>query len=197
MRTAQLTRKTNETEIQLALNLDGTGISNLQTGIAFLDHMLNHVALHGMIDLDLSATGDLDIDAHHTIEDCALLLGQAIDHALSSRASIYRYGYAYVPMDESLARAVLDFSGRPYWIIDIGWQSPDVAGLPCSLIDHFFQSFSVTARCNLHIQTLYGRDNHHLAEASYKAFGRALRQAVAIDEQRGSQVASTKGTLTE
>lgn len=196
MRSATLERKTRETEIRLNLVLDGEGKSNIQTGNPFFDHMLDHVAFHGLFNLELAAQGDLDIDAHHTIEDCALLLGQAFDQALDSRSSIYRYGHAYVPMDESLARVVVDFSGRPYWAINIGWSSPTVAGIPCSLIEHFFQSFAVTARCTLHLATMYGNDNHHLSEASFKAFGRALRQAVSLDEKRGSQIPSTKGTLT-
>lgn len=197
MRKVSLHRQTNETDIDLALDLDGTGHNQIQTGIPFFDHMLAHVTLHGLFDLELTANGDLQVDAHHTIEDCALLLGHAFDQALGSRAAIFRYGHAYVPMDDALARVVLDFSGRPYWAIDIGWISPEVAAIPCSVIDHFFQSFAVTARCNLHVHTLYGLDNHHLSEAAFKAFGRALRQAVSIDQQRGNRVASTKGTLTD
>jgi imidazoleglycerol-phosphate dehydratase len=195
MRKASIHRQTKETDISVVLTLDGSGESNINSGIPFFDHMLSHVALHGMLDLDLDSTGDLEVDQHHTIEDCALLLGQAFDQALGKRAGIARYGYSYVPMDDSLARAVIDFSGRPYWVIDIGWRSPDLAGIPCSIFEHFFQSFSVTARCNLHLHTLYGSDNHHLAEAAFKAFGRAIRQAVEIDSQRGMEIASTKGTL--
>ncbi len=196
MRTAEITRKTNETDIRLSLNLDGSGQADLETGIGFFDHMLHHIAVHGLFDLNIKARGDLFIDSHHTIEDCALVLGQAFDQALGSRAGIARMGQAYVPMDEALAFVALDFSGRPYSVIDVIWHSPQVGGIATSLLVHFFESFAITARCNLHARVLYGRDDHHQAEGLFKALGRALDAATQLDPRRGG-VPSTKGTLTD
>lgn len=196
MRKAQSHRKTNETDIDVELNLDGHGEAEISTGIGFFDHMLHHVAVHGMFDLRVNAVGDLHIDPHHTIEDCAIVLGQAFSTALGDRIAINRMGSFFVPMDESLAFVALDFSGRPYWKINIGWTSPNVANLPTALIDHFFQSFSAAAACSLHVMTHYGSDNHHLAEAAFKAFARALDLATCIDERRAGYIPSTKGSLT-
>jgi imidazoleglycerol-phosphate dehydratase len=195
MRTAEINRKTNETEIHLSLNLDGKGLAKVQTGIGFLDHMLRHVAMHGLIDLQVSAQGDLEVDCHHTIEDCALALGQAIDRALGERAGIVRIASAYVPMDESLAFVSLDFSGRPYAVVQADWHSPSVGGMPTSLVAHFLESLVVTARCNLHARILYGRDDHHQAEALFKALGRVLAEATRIDPRRQGIIPSTKGSL--
>jgi imidazoleglycerol-phosphate dehydratase len=195
MRTAKIDRKTNETEISLSLNLDGKGKYTLDTGIGFLDHMLSHVAVHGLFDLDLKARGDLQVDVHHTVEDCALVLGQAFDQALGDRAGILRMGSATVPMDESLAFVCVDLSGRPYSVIQAEWHAPSVGNIPTSLFPHFLESFAVTSRCNLHARILYGRDDHHQAEALFKALGRALDEATKIDPRRGGHIPSTKGNL--
>lgn len=195
MRTAQVERKTKETQIRLSLNLDGSGQSEINTGVGFLDHMLNHVALHGSFDLRLQAKGDLHIDTHHTVEDCALVLGQAFDEALGDRRGIVRMGSAYVPMDEALAFVAVDLSGRPYAVIDAEWHTPQVGGIPTSLFPHLLESFAVTARCNLHARVLYGRDDHHQAEALFKALGRALDAATRRDPRRRGEIPSTKGAL--
>ncbi len=195
IRRSKIDRKTEETEISLSLNLDGSGRRSVDTGVGFLDHMLGHLALHGLFDLDLKASGDLQVDAHHTVEDCALALGQAFDQALGERKGIVRMGSAYVPMDESLAFACVDLSGRPYAVVQAEWRSPSVGSLPTSLIDHFLESFAVTARCNLHARLLYGRDDHHQAEALFKALGRALEHAVRLDPRRAGKIPSTKGSL--
>ncbi len=194
-RIAKISRKTNETDIQLEVNLDGSGIHQVDTGVGFLDHMLNHVAVHGMLDLRLKAGGDLQVDVHHTVEDCALVLGQAIDQALGERKGIVRMASAYAPMDETLALVCLDLSGRPYPVIQVEWRSPAVGGIPTSLLTHFFESLAFASRSNLHARVLYGRDDHHQAEALFKAFGRALEAAVQIDPRRRGSVPSTKGTL--
>jgi len=195
MRKAKVQRKTNETDILVELNLDGSGRCDIATGIGFFDHMLNHLAFHGLLDLSLKAAGDLDVDAHHTIEDCALALGQAFDQALDNRSGISRVGSAFVPMDETLAQVVLDFSGRPYWIFLAEWNTPMLGSLPSEMIEHFFQSFAAAARATIHARVLYGNNDHHKAEALYKALGRAVRQAVQLDNRRGQAVPSTKGVL--
>ena len=196
MRTASVSRKTNETDITIELNLDGSGQHDISTDVGFLDHMLTHVAVHGLFDLTVKATGDLHIDVHHTVEDVALVLGSAFDKALGDRKGIVRMASFYAPMDETLAFVTLDLSGRPYAVIDAEWGQAPVGDIPTSLFPHFFEGFAVTARCNLHACVLYGRDDHHKAEALFKALARALDQATRIDERRKS-VASTKGTLTE
>jgi imidazoleglycerol-phosphate dehydratase len=196
MRTAEIQRTTNETDIQLRLNLDGSGAHEIATGVGFLDHMLTHVAVHGLFDIQLQARGDLHIDSHHTIEDCALALGMALNDALADRKGIARMGSAYVPMDEALAFVALDLSGRPYSVFEAEWRAPMIGQLPTSLVGHFFESLAVTARMNLHARVLYGRDDHHQAEALFKALGRALDAATQIDVRRGGAVPSTKGTLT-
>ena len=195
MRTAEIERKTKETEIKIRLNLDGSGVYRIQTGLGFLDHMLGHIALHGLFDLDLDARGDLEVDPHHTMEDCALTLGQAFDRALGERKGIVRIASAYVPMDESLAFVSLDLSGRPYAVIQADWHGPTVGSLPVSLIPHFLESVAVTARMNLHARVLYGRDDHHQAEALFKALGRALDAATRIEPRRQEIIPSTKGSL--
>ncbi len=195
MRKANIKRTTQETEIDLHLNLDGSGKAQIDTGLGFFDHMLSHVALHGLFDLQLTARGDLEVDEHHTVEDCALALGQAFDQALGDRKGITRMGDSFVPMDETLAHIALDFSGRPYSVIQVEWQSPRVGGIATTLFPHVLESFAVTARCNLHARVLYGRDDHHKAEALFKALGRALDEACRIDKRRGGTVPSTKGSL--
>lgn len=195
-RTAQIKRDTNETQIELSLNLDGTGQANIDTGVGFYDHMLHHVAVHGLIDLNIKATGDLHIDSHHTIEDIAICIGRAIDEALTSRKGINRMGTAYVPMDEALARVVIDLSGRPYVVINAEFVTPMMGQMPTDLVIHALETIAFHAKMNLHAEVLYGRNDHHKAEALFKAFGRALSQAVAHDPRRQG-IPSTKGTLTE
>ena len=196
MRISEIQRQTNETDIQLKINLDGSGIASIDTGIGFYDHMLNHVALHGLFDLKIKCKGDLEVDPHHTVEDCALVLGQAIDKALSDRKGINRMGSMYVPMDEALGFVAVDLSGRPYTVFQGEWHSPYVGGISTSLVPHFFESLAVTARCNLHARVLYGQNDHHQAEALFKALGRALNIATRFDPRRGDRIPSTKGNLT-
>lgn len=195
-RTAKISRKTKETSIDLAINLDGGGVAEIDTGLGFLDHMLAHLAVHGMLDLQIKASGDLQVDAHHTVEDIALALGKAFDQALGDRAGIVRMASATVPMDEALAFVAVDFSGRPYAVIQADWHTPAIGVIPTSLFDHFFESFASAARCNLHARLLSGKDDHHQAEALFKALGRALDMAKQIDPRRRGVIPSTKGILT-
>ena len=195
MRTAEIQRKTNETDISIQLNVDGTGEHKIRTGIGFLDHMLTQLAIHGLFDVQVTAQGDLGIDTHHTVEDCALALGLALDQALGTRAGIARMGSAYVSMDETLARVVLDLSGRPYAVVHAKWHTPALGGIPTSLFPHFLESLAFSARSNLHAEILYGRDDHHQAEALFKALGRALDAATRLDPRRGGTIPSTKGSL--
>jgi imidazoleglycerol-phosphate dehydratase len=196
MRTADISRQTNETQIEIKLDLDGTGKHDISTGVGFLDHMLTHLAVHGLFDLTVQAKGDLHIDAHHTVEDVALVLGQAFDKALGDRKGIIRMGDCFAPMDETLAHVAVDLSGRPYAVVQAEWHTPYVGNIPATLFPHFFESFAVTARCNLHARVLYGRDDHHQAEALFKALARALDIATQIDPRRAESIPSTKGTLT-
>ena len=193
-RSASIHRKTSETEITLGVTLDGTGAHDIATGVPFLDHLLGHVAVHGLIDLDVQAQGDLHIDEHHTVEDVAIVLGQAVAEALGDRAGIRRMGHAYVPMDEALAFVAIDLSGRPYAVLDAPFATATIGRLGTSLVVHFLETLAVHARMNLHARMLYGRDDHHKAEALFKALGRALRDAVEPDPRR-SGVPSTKGVL--
>jgi imidazoleglycerol-phosphate dehydratase len=195
MRTSTLHRRTNETDITLSLNLDGTGQHTITTGVGFLDHLLTHIAVHGLFDLTVQATGDLQIDPHHTIEDCALVLGQALAEALGDKKGLVRMGHAYVPMDEALAFVAVDLSGRPYAVVDANWHSPAIGQFPTSLVPHFIESLAATARANIHARVLYGRDDHHQAEALFKALGRALDAATQVDPRRAGRVPSTKGRL--
>ena len=197
MRTAELSRQTNETQVKIKLDIDGTGKHELSTGIGFLDHMLTHLAVHGLFDLSVQAKGDLEVDTHHTIEDVALVLGQAFDQALGDRKGIFRMADCYAPMDETLAHVALDLSGRPYAIIQVEWHTPFIGNIPTTLFPHFFESFAITSRCNLHARVLHGRDDHHQAEALFKAWARALDQATQIDPRRANSIPSTKGTLTK
>lgn len=196
MRAAELSRHTNETQIQIKLNLDGTGQHQVSTGVGFLDHMLAHLAVHGLFDLAVQASGDLHIDVHHTVEDVALALGQAVDQALGDRRGIVRMGDCYAPMDDTLAHAAVDLSGRPYAVVRAEWHTPYVGDIPATLFPHFFESFAITSRSNLHVRVLYGRDDHHQAEALFKAWARALDAATQIDPRRAGSIPSTKGTLT-
>jgi imidazoleglycerol-phosphate dehydratase len=195
MRTADISRRTNETQIEIELNLDGAGAHEISTGVGFLDHMLTHLAVHGLFDLRVQAQGDLHIDVHHTLEDVALALGQAFDAALGDRKGITRMGDCFAPMDETLAHVAVDFSGRPYAVVRARWRTPYVGNLPVTLFAHFFESFAVTARCNVHARILYGRDDHHRAEALFKAWARALDAATQLDPRRGGMIPSTKGAL--
>lgn len=196
MRTAEISRQTNETQVEIKLDIDGTGAHNIFTGIGFLDHMLTHLAVHGLFDLSVQANGDLDVDPHHTFEDTALTLGAAFDQALGDRVGIFRMGDSYVPMDETLAHVAIDLSGRPYAVIQAEWHTPYISNIPTSLFPHFFESFAVTSRCNLHARVFYGRDDHHQAEALFKAWARALDRATQLDPRRWGAIPSTKGTLT-
>ena len=195
MRTAKIERKTNETDIRIELNIDGSGQADIKTGIGFLDHMLHHIAVHGLFDLTLHADGDLYVDEHHTVEDCALVLGQAFSQALGDKKGIVRTASAYVPMDEVLAFVAIDFSGRPYTAVQAEWATPSVGGIATTLFGHFMESFAVQARCNLHARVLYGRDDHHKAEGLFKALARALDAATQLDARRGAKIPSTKGTI--
>jgi len=193
-RQARITRQTKETQIELLLALDGSGQHDVQTGIPFFDHILDHVAVHGLFDLTVHAAGDLSVDEHHTVEDVAICLGQALDRALGERKGILRMGHAYVPMDESLAFVAVDLSGRPYAVIDAAFERPAIGALGVDLIPHILESFAFAARMNLHARVLYGRNDHHKAEALFKALGRALREAVSLDPRR-ADIPSTKGVL--
>lgn len=194
-RTSRVLRQTGETRVEISLGLDGAGHHAIESGVPFLDHMLTQVAVHGLFDLVISARGDLEIDPHHTVEDVALALGQAFAEALGDRAGIVRMASFEVPMDESLARVTLDFSGRPYAVFEGQWHAPAVGGIPSSLFAHFLESFASQARCNLHASILYGRDDHHQAEAVFKALGRALDAATRIDPRRSGKIPSSKGVL--
>lgn len=194
-RTAAVTRVTGETRIELSLNLDGSGQADIETGVGFFDHMLQHVAVHSLIDLTVRAEGDLYVDTHHTVEDVAIAFGQALDQALGDRRGIVRMGHAYVPMDDALARVVIDLSGRPYPVVEAAFEAPMLGSMPTSLVAHVLESIAFNGRLNLHAHVLYGRDDHHRAEALFKALGRALGAAVAVDPRR-SGVPSTKGTLS-
>jgi imidazoleglycerol-phosphate dehydratase len=195
MRETNIERQTGETDIEVTLRLEGSGAHDISTGIGFLDHMLMHIAVHGLFDLNVQARGDLHIDAHHTIEDTALVLGQAFDQALDDRKGIARMGTAFVPMDEALAHVAVDLSGRPYSVMQAEWHTPAIGQFPTSLVAHFFESLAVTMRANLHTRVLYGRDDHHQAEALFKALARALDAATQLDPRRGGVVPSTKGSL--
>jgi imidazoleglycerol phosphate dehydratase HisB len=194
-RQGNVTRKTKETSIELELSLDGSGKNDISTGIPFFDHMLTQVAVHGLFDLTLQCKGDVQIDPHHTVEDVALALGKAFDQALGERRGLVRMASAIVPMDESLAQVSLDFSGRPYTVVDVAWNDEKVGDLPVTLITHFFESFATQARCNLSIRLLTGGDDHHRAEAIFKALARALDSATQIDPRRLDAVPSSKGVL--
>lgn len=195
LRRAVVSRKTGETEVEVHLDIDGSGKSQINTGLPFLDHMLTQIAVHGLFDLSVQARGDLHIDPHHTVEDVALTLGSAYQQALGNRTGIVRMASADCPMDESLAWAAVDFSGRPYSVIQAEWHGPSVGSLPVSLIPHFLESFALQARCNLHVIVRYGRDDHHQAEAIFKALARAMSAAMRIDPRRSRQVPSSKGIL--
>jgi len=193
-RTASIKRNTKETDIRLSLNLDGQGTADLNTGIPFLDHMVEQIARHGLIDLSINATGDLEIDAHHTVEDIGICFGEALRDAVGDKAGIVRYGHAYVPLDEALSRVVLDLSGRPGLEYHVDFPKETVGGFDIELFKEFFQAVSNHGRITLHIDAIRGDNNHHIIETVFKAFGRALRMAVESDP-RQSGIPSTKGAL--
>lgn len=195
MRIASITRNTRETQIATTVNLDGTGIGSLFSGIPFLDHMLDQVVRHGSIDIDLKATGDLHIDAHHTVEDIGITLGQAMSKAWSDKTGVRRFGHAYVPLDEALSRVVLDLSGRPGLEFHVPFTRPRVGEFDVDLLYEFFQGFVNHAQVTLHIDNLRGVNAHHQAETVFKAFGRALRMAVELDPRAAGVMPSTKGSL--
>jgi len=194
-RIAEVSRKTAETQITVKVNLDGTGVSKLSTGIGFFDHMLDQIARHGLIDLEIHATGDLHIDGHHTVEDVGITLGQAVAKAIGDKKGITRYGHAYVPLDEALSRVVVDFSGRPGLSYHIPFTRAMIGQFDVDLTREFFQGFVNHALVTLHIDNLRGDNAHHQCETVFKAFGRALRMATELDERAAGTIPSTKGTL--
>lgn len=194
-RSAEVTRNTNETQIRVAINLDGTGRQKLNTGVPFLDHMLDQIARHGLIDLEIEANGDLHIDAHHTVEDVGITLGQAFAKAIGDKKGIRRYGHAYVPLDEALTRVVVDFSGRPGLEFHVPFKRAMIGAFDVDLTHEFFQGFVNHALVTLHIDNLRGENAHHQCETVFKAFGRALRMAAELDARAAGTIPSTKGSL--
>ena len=195
MRRGTVHRTTNETSIRVEVDLDGTGVYTVSTGIGFLDHMLEQLSRHSLIDLMVNANGDLHIDQHHTTEDTGLAIGEAIAQALGDKRGIVRYGSAYAPMDETLTRVALDVSGRPFLVWKVGLTTPRLGEWDTELVEHWFHSLAQAAGLTLHVECLYGQNNHHIVESCYKAFARALRQAVEIDPRKADSVPSTKGVL--
>ncbi|MDD5240455.1 MAG: imidazoleglycerol-phosphate dehydratase HisB [Sulfuricella sp.] len=195
MRTAQVDRNTLETQVSVKLNLDGSGVAKLASGVPFLDHMLDQIARHGLIDLEVAAKGDLHIDAHHTVEDVGITLGQAFAKAVGDKKGIRRYGHAYVPLDEALSRVVIDLSGRPGLVFEADFSRGTIGEFDVDLVPEFFQGFVNHAGVTLHIDNLRGKNSHHQAETIFKAFGRALRMAVEADQRLGDVLPSTKGSL--
>ena len=194
-RSATVTRATKETQIEVTVNLDGRGLAQFETGLPFLDHMLDQVARHGMFDISLRASGDLEVDAHHTVEDIGIVLGQAVAQALGDKAGIVRFGHAYVPLDEALSRVVLDFSGRPGLQFQVDFPRARIGEFDVDLVHEFFQGFANGAAATVHVDNLKGRNAHHISETLFKAFGRAMRMAVTPDDRAQGVVPSTKGTL--
>lgn len=196
MRQASVERATKETRISVTVDLDGTGACQVASGIGFLDHMLEQLARHGLIDITLKAEGDLHVDAHHTVEDTGMVIGQAVNQALGERAGITRFGVAYVPLDEALSRVVVDCSDRPYLVWNVDFSQARLGELDTELLRDWFQAFAQGARLTLHVDNLAGRNSHHVAETIFKALARALRQAVTLDEGAPAGVPSTKGVLS-
>lgn len=195
MRTGRINRNTKETEIAVEVNLDGSGIYEVSTGIGFLDHMIEQLSRHSLIDIALRVKGDLHVDQHHTTEDSAIALGEAISNALGERRGITRFGHAYAPMDETLTRAAIDISGRPFTVFTCAFTQPRLGEMDTELFEHWFQSFAGAVGMTLHVETLYGRNNHHIIESAFKATARALRTAVEIDPRKADAIPSTKGIL--
>jgi imidazoleglycerol-phosphate dehydratase len=195
MRTTSIDRNTKETKISVSVNLDGSGKYDIATGIGFFDHMLQQLSHHSLIDINLKAIGDLHIDFHHTVEDTAIALGNAIKNALGEKIGINRFGFSYIPMDETLYRCVIDLSGRAYPIFNVEFKRDKVGEMDCELFREFFYALAQAIGCNLHIENLYGTNNHHIIESCFKALAKALRTAISIDERQKLIINSTKGTL--
>jgi len=195
-RKASIERKTKETQITAKIDLDGEGNYAIETGIGFLDHMLEQLARHSLIDITLTATGDLHIDQHHTTEDCGIVLGQAFNQALGERRGITRYASVHLPMDEAMTRVAVDVSGRPYLIWDVVFSRPKIGDMDTELFKEWFQAFAQNAMITLHVANLYGENNHHIAETCFKGLARSLRRAITVDERQIGRVPSTKGTLS-
>ncbi|MGD0462846.1 MAG: imidazoleglycerol-phosphate dehydratase HisB [Tepidisphaeraceae bacterium] len=193
-RTAEISRQTKETKVKLWINLDGTGKTSAETGVGFFDHMLDLLGRHSLIDLTVHADGDLQVDAHHTVEDVGIVLGQALDKALGEKRGIQRYGWAIVPMDETLAQVAIDLSGRPAFVYNAQYAGGTIGAFPVELVEEFFKAVAINGKLNLHISVAYGTNNHHIAESIFKATAKALRQAVTLDP-RNPDVPSTKGSL--
>lgn len=195
MRSAQITRRTNETRIDARLTLDGSGKAAIRTGIGFFDHMLDLFARHALIDLDLTVEGDLQVDQHHSVEDAGIVLGQAVAQALGDKAGIARYAHVYLPMDETLTRVALDVSGRPFLVFKVAFPTDKIGEFDSELVREFFQAFATQAGLTLHVETLYGANSHHIAESCFKGLARALRAALAPDPREAGRIPSTKGAL--
>src|SRR4051812_17875336 len=194
-RTADISRKTKETSVRVAINLDGSGTGSCSTGVGFFDHMMDLLTRHSLINVTVEAQGDLQVDAHHTVEDVGIVLGQALEKALGDKTGIYRYGWAIVPMDESLAQVAIDLSGRPAFVFNVNFKGPTIGQLPVELVEEFFKALATTAKMNLHVTVPYGTNNHHIAEAIFKATAKALRQATSLDPRNPGRLPSTKGAL--
>ncbi|MGA7383367.1 MAG: imidazoleglycerol-phosphate dehydratase HisB [Methylocella sp.] len=196
MRNGAVTRKTKETGVEVSVDLDGTGLASIATGIGFFDHMLEQLARHSLIDIEIRATGDLHIDQHHTVEDTGIALGQAVRQALGDMAGIARFADVVLPMDETLTRVAVDISGRSFLVFRTKFAQPKIGGLDSELVREFFQAFATHAAMNIHVETLYGENAHHIAESSFKGLARALRAAVALDQRQRGAIPSTKGSLS-
>ena len=195
MRTAKVKRKTKETDISCEINIDGTGQNEISTGIGFFDHMLEIFSHHSLVDLKLKAEGDIHVDFHHTVEDAAYVLAEAIDKAIGEKKGINRYGFFYIPMDESLSRTVIDFSGRPEFVWKVNLGLKKIGEMDTELFHEFFKAFCNESKCNLHIENFYGDNNHHIIESCFKSFARSIRQALTVDERIKNIIPSSKGTL--
>ena len=195
MRNVKVNRKTKETDISCEINIDGTGLNEISTGIGFFDHMLEIFSHHSLIDLKLKAEGDIHVDFHHTVEDAAYALAEAIDKAIGEKKGINRYGFFYIPMDESLSRTVIDFSGRPEFVWKVNLGLKKIGSMDTELFHEFFKAFCNASKCNLHIENFYGDNNHHIIESCFKSFARSIRQALTVDERTKNIIPSSKGTL--
>ena len=195
MRTSEIKRNTSETKVNLKINLDGSGVTKSDSGLPFLDHMIDQIGKHGLIDIDLKAEGDLHIDDHHTIEDIGICFGEALKEAIGEKRGIRRYGFSYIPLDEALSRVVLDFSGRPGLFLDVEYAKDTVGNIDVDLFEHFFQSICNHGFLTLHITNFSGDNTHHQVETIFKAFGKALRMAIEVDTKSGENIPSTKGSL--
>jgi imidazoleglycerol-phosphate dehydratase len=196
MRKAFISRKTKETAIEVRVDLDGTGMAKIATGVGFFDHMLEQIARHSLIDIEVAASGDLHIDPHHTVEDCGIALGQALRQALGDGRGINRFADVHLPMDEALTRVAIDLSGRPFLVFRTKFRRAKIGTFDTELVREFFQALATHAKMNLHVETLYGENSHHIAESAFKGLARALKAAIAVDARQGGEIPSTKGSLT-